>query len=88
MNDPLNRLTAALADRHRIEREVGAGGMATVYLAHSGSTAQAIVARVITEPPRPEPVPEPERGHSPPGAGGKSAMRDAPDRLADTRMLT
>ena len=27
------RLTAALADRYRIEREIGAGGMATVYLA-------------------------------------------------------
>jgi len=29
----LERLTAALADRYRIERELGAGGMATVYLA-------------------------------------------------------
>src|SRR6187401_1723754 len=28
------RLGAALADRYRIERELGAGGMATVYLAH------------------------------------------------------
>src|SRR5258708_12986265 len=28
------RLTTALADRYRIERELGAGGMATVYLAH------------------------------------------------------
>jgi len=27
------RLSAALADRYRIERELGAGGMATVYLA-------------------------------------------------------
>lgn len=27
------RLAAALADRSRIERELGAGGMATVYLA-------------------------------------------------------
>lgn len=26
-------LTAALSDRYRIERELGAGGMATVYLA-------------------------------------------------------
>jgi hypothetical protein len=30
---PSDRLTAALADRYRIERELGAGGMATVYLA-------------------------------------------------------
>jgi eukaryotic-like serine/threonine-protein kinase len=28
------RLAAALADRYRIERELSAGGMATVYLAH------------------------------------------------------
>ena len=27
------RLKAALADRHAIEREIGSGGMATVYLA-------------------------------------------------------
>ena len=30
----MQRLTAALSDRYRIERELGAGGMATVYLAH------------------------------------------------------
>ena len=30
----LTRLTVALADRYRIERELGAGDMATVYLAH------------------------------------------------------
>ena len=27
------RLTAALAGKYRVERELGAGGMATVYLA-------------------------------------------------------
>jgi eukaryotic-like serine/threonine-protein kinase len=30
----LAALTAALADRYLIERELGRGGMATVYLAH------------------------------------------------------
>jgi serine/threonine-protein kinase len=34
MTDQTSRLTSALADRYRIERELGAGGMATVYLAH------------------------------------------------------
>ncbi len=34
MTDVPERLTAALADRYAIERELGAGGMATVYLAH------------------------------------------------------
>jgi serine/threonine-protein kinase len=29
------RLRTALADRYRIERELGAGGMATVYLAEN-----------------------------------------------------
>ena len=33
MTDSFARLTAALADRYRIERELGQGGMATVYLA-------------------------------------------------------
>jgi hypothetical protein len=32
VTDALARLTGALADRYRIERELGAGGMATVYL--------------------------------------------------------
>ena len=31
---PLETLRAGLADRYRIERELGRGGMATVYLAH------------------------------------------------------
>jgi len=33
MTDPMDRLTTALTGRYAIERELGAGGMATVYLA-------------------------------------------------------
>ena len=33
MNDVPQPLASALADRYLLEREVGAGGMATVYLA-------------------------------------------------------
>ena len=35
MNDAFDRLTAALADRYRIERELGQGGMATEFAAES-----------------------------------------------------
>jgi serine/threonine-protein kinase len=33
MDSVAERLARALSDRYRIERELGAGGMATVYLA-------------------------------------------------------
>ncbi len=33
MTDPIVRLNAALEGRYAIERELGEGGMATVYLA-------------------------------------------------------
>jgi serine/threonine-protein kinase len=33
MIESLDHLKAVLADRYRIERELGSGGMATVYLA-------------------------------------------------------
>ncbi len=33
MSDPVTRLKAALEGRYTIERELGEGGMATVYLA-------------------------------------------------------
>ncbi len=34
MTDIATRLSTALTDRYKIERELGRGGMATVYLTH------------------------------------------------------
>jgi serine/threonine-protein kinase len=43
----LDRLTAALAGRYTIEREVGAGGMATVYLAHDAKHDRNVALKVL-----------------------------------------
>ncbi len=45
--EPLERLTDALADRYRIEREVGAGGMATVYLAQDLKHDRRVALKVL-----------------------------------------
>ena len=42
-----DRLTAALADRYRIERELGAGGMATVYLAQDLKHDRKVAVKVL-----------------------------------------
>ena len=47
MTDPLSRLVAALADRYRIERELGAGGMATVYLAQDLKHDRKVALKVL-----------------------------------------
>jgi Tol biopolymer transport system component/tRNA A-37 threonylcarbamoyl transferase component Bud32 len=41
------RLKAALADRYLIERELGAGGMATVYLAHDVKHDRKVAVKVL-----------------------------------------
>ena len=43
----MERLSAALADRYRIERELGAGGMATVYLAHDLKHDRDVAIKVL-----------------------------------------
>src|SRR5215216_5326730 len=40
-------LVAALADRYRVERELGAGGMATVYLAHDIKHDRKVALKVL-----------------------------------------
>src|SRR5512141_906344 len=47
MTDVLGRLTAALADRYRVERELGAGGMATVYLAEDLRHGRKVAVKVL-----------------------------------------
>ena len=47
MTDPLPRLAAALADRYRIERELGQGGMATVYLAEDLKHHRKVAIKVL-----------------------------------------
>ncbi len=42
-----SRLSAALADQYRIERELGAGGMATVFLAHDLKHDRKVALKVL-----------------------------------------
>ncbi len=41
------RLSTALADRYRIERHLGEGGMATVYLAHDLKHDRPVAVKVL-----------------------------------------
>ncbi|MEQ1693516.1 MAG: serine/threonine-protein kinase, partial [Gemmatimonas sp.] len=47
MSTVVDRLTAALADRYRIERELGQGGMATVYLAEDLKHKRRVALKVL-----------------------------------------
>ncbi|CAN5921451.1 hypothetical protein BH11GEM2_BH11GEM2_15640 [soil metagenome] len=47
MNPSLLSLQAALAGQYRVERELGAGGMATVYLAHDVKHDRAVAIKVL-----------------------------------------
>ena len=47
MTDIVQRLTQAIADRYTIEREIGAGGMATVYLAEDLKHQRKVAIKVL-----------------------------------------
>ena len=43
----IDRLTEALSNRYRVDRELGAGGMATVYLAHDVKHERDVAIKVL-----------------------------------------
>ena len=51
MPDPITRLNAALEGRYRIERELGEGGMATVYLAEDLKHERKVALKVLRPAP-------------------------------------
>ncbi len=47
MSDTLDRLQSAIVDRYRVERELGAGGMATVFLAQDLKHDREVAIKVL-----------------------------------------
>ena len=47
MSEITQKLSTALADRYKIERHLGEGGMATVYLAHDLKHDRKVAVKVL-----------------------------------------
>ena len=47
MTEQFERLKSALAERYAIEREIGSGGMATVYLAEDRRHGRDVAVKVL-----------------------------------------
>ena len=54
MTDVLTRLAGSLADRYEVQRELGAGGMATVYRAVDLKHRRDVVKRLPSTAPHSE----------------------------------
>lgn len=65
--DPVSRLNTALSGRYTIEREIGVGGMATVYLARDERHDRNVALKVLrARTGRPDGVGALLHGHAPP----------------------
>ena len=71
--DPLPATDAALRDRYRIERELGRGGMATVYLAHDLRHDRPVALKVL----KPAAAPGAGGGGQGSGDGGQVSVSSA-----------
>ena len=60
MADPISALREGLRDRYEFERELGRGGMATVWLARDLRHDRPVALKVL----HPEVSREPDRGHA------------------------
>ncbi|HXY69868.1 MAG TPA: protein kinase, partial [Gemmatimonadales bacterium] len=47
VTEVLDRLEGAIAERYRLERELGRGGMATVYLAHDLKHDRPVAIKIL-----------------------------------------
>ena len=47
MSSPPSRISGALSGHYRLEQEIGAGGMATVYLAHDLRHDRRVALKVL-----------------------------------------
>ncbi len=61
MSDAIARLNTALEGRYAIERELGEGGMATVYLADDLKHERKVALKVLMGPPHRFSVRQPKR---------------------------
>jgi len=80
MSDAVTHLNAALEGRYSIERELGEGGMATVYLAadlkHERKVAPKVLKEEATDSPRRDSAWAPRTTVSPEQGAGSRGGQD------------